>query len=395
MRQVFSEETLCHRAAERLAGDGLLPFPGGSFFDPDLPLPGSTPPDGRFPTFERLPIPLSDAYARHVETAFVQMSDFASGFWPLIDNLIYAQPFFEWVMHADPVQPYYRDHIVHQVRVAAIGDILLDADVGGQTLLARATGRIELDDTIEDKYRQEFVRLAWWFAALFHDCGYPYQYHTGACHWLRSIYRAPIPDPAAAPWRRYLGYLAELVGNLSPADFSNLGIGEHAFYGAVEIAAQSQAYEEGMGGVEEIEYRNRRRALLSQTVRAILRHHHGGKSVRFENNPLGFLLVLADELHECGRPQGTPTVEEYRTITEYPTNAVKASSLDFLEEGRPGKYRLELCFDISPDETIAGRRAERWREKKEQDLHKFLALGGRGNLFSKLNVSIGPILYSM
>ena len=80
--------------------------------------------------------------------------------------LIKALPDLEAFLYSTSVQKYYRDHTEHALRVAVLGDFLLEQDLGQGTLSGVISDLTGLDNNLlKDKY--------WWVAGLIHDIGYP------------------------------------------------------------------------------------------------------------------------------------------------------------------------------------------------------------------------------
>jgi hypothetical protein len=383
-----------HAAAVLAPGTSLAPA-GEPFFDPALPLPLSpspVPPPG-FPSFTDLFRIVPEPYARLIEAAYVQMSDFAADWCPPVQGVVHAEPFFEWMMHADVFKPAYRDHIVHQLNVAAIGDLLLHQRLGGTTLLARAAAELApvLDGVTADP--EAFVRLAWWLAALFHDCGYPYQFHHDYYRHLARVYNLPLASPTDASWHACHRHLAELAGGLSAADLDACEQGYHSFFGAAELANEEQRYRLGPGRGEDPGIRKRRQSLFALAARAILRHHSRAR-ISFAAEPLGYLLVLSDELHEARRPLGLtetlparPGAGGGRTIVSYSYGDLLAARV-YDRGPRCGPKRLHLSFRCRRHTTtIRGTPILAWERRKRKALARSLAFGD-DQLFRDLTVTV-------
>jgi hypothetical protein len=91
------------------------------------------------------------------------------------------------------------------------------------------------------------------------------------------------------------------VGSFEKSDIEASLKGKHQFYSAMELAASALKYEKWATG-EESNCKENRKMLLSMITSIILCHHDRKSKVRFDQNPLGYLLILSDELHEIGRP---------------------------------------------------------------------------------------------
>ena len=80
--------------------------------------------------------------------------------------LIKALPDLEAFLYSTSVQKYYRDHTEHALRVAVLGDFLLEQDLGQGNLMGIISDLTGLDkNLLKDKF--------WWVTGLIHDIGYP------------------------------------------------------------------------------------------------------------------------------------------------------------------------------------------------------------------------------
>jgi hypothetical protein len=394
MKVRFTEDGLIAHAAKSLPSVTALAS-REPLFDPSLPLP-SLPTDWP-PSFEDLRPIVPEPYFTHIYHTCSQMSTFSPIALPLIHEVISTEARFEWMMHADLFNPHYRDHIVHQVRVAAMGDLLLHQVIGEQTLLAQAAAVLGPKLAGVTHYPPQFLRLAWWLAALFHDCGYPYQFHCDYFQRLHKVYRVPLGNPAATDWSSCHRGLAKLVGSLAEKDTRNCEQGRHAFISAAELANEALAYEQEAGKGEEKQYRQRRRTLFSLVVKAILRHH-GTIPVGFGKNPLGFLLILSDEIHEAERPVALLSTEPParpgdpgRTVITYRPNEIAAAEARLPDPPGPAPT-LQLIYHCRPGAThVRGKPRDQWAANKEKTLKDTLRLGP-GEILGDLcvEVSAGP-----
>jgi len=392
MDLTITDDDLRQRAAEVLESDELLTSPEELFFDPAVPLREPPPLPNNLPTFLNLFGVVPAPYADRMTEAYVQMSYFAANWWPAIGGLVYAQPFFEWLMHADLFHPYYRDHIVHQVRVAAIGDLLLAQELTGRTLLTHMAQALTEDLAPVTSDPEGFLRRAWWFTALLHDCGYPYEHHAKGFNRLSGIYRAPISDPTSANWHACQECLTGRVGALNTGDLRHCRQARHSFIGAAELSCQEHEYVQKHAPKEDEEYRKRRGLLFALATRAILVHHAppegvAAAPVSFNANPLGYLLVLSDELHEMNRPLGRASVDadgRPQTVITYEPSPVTSADLSVPEDSNPPA--LEVQFTADPEaEEISGRSPEAWVEDKQGKLTPYLKCGD-GELFGEIRV---------
>ena len=257
-------------------------------------------------------------------------------------RLIRMLPEFEALMYFLNVRKYYRDHCAHQLRVAVLGDFLLD--------LKGQAGSLE--SLIKEKLRlsSEEVRTAWWFTGLLHDTGIPLAKLCMAINWsiLNEILRCyssldikafPIAVSLADDELRNKEYFSILVEDMPEGwkEIVKKGLGttgpgakpvtfrgsqnemkeyhpedlhmDHGVVGAINLLKT-------LGRPEEIRRKQEYRPLI-EASRAIALHNFKTQlaNLPFEDSPLAFLLVLADELQEWSRPVPVPVKDTYFTTS--------------------------------------------------------------------------------
>ena len=379
--------------------------PAEALFDRGRPVSVDPAPPEKLKDFADVLRIVPDPYAREVERAYVVMIDFATRCWPAAKRIVDIEPAFEWLMHADIFNPKYRDHIVHQTRVAAIGDLLLRQEVHHGTLLERATEALKDDLKGVTGEPGEFVRLAWWLAALFHDCGQAYEFHNAPYKTLKKVYSVPLASATSCDWSKCHDHVAKVLGGLSGRDIENCRKGRHCFLGAAELLMQLREYEKEIGDGESPEYGDRRRALFRLAARAIIRHHYPAgnreqgekieedEKIRFEENPLGFLLILSDEIDDAKRPRGDPKakhgVREGKTVCAYVEPPIKHITASTDGSSSP---TLTLTVNLRPNarkKRLDGKSPTEWCQAKEEKLKASLRFGP-GELFRDVKVEPHP-----
>jgi hypothetical protein len=257
--------------------------------------------------------------------------------------LIRMLPEFEALMYFLNVRKFYRDHCAHQLRVAVLGDFLLD-------LQSEAGG---IEDVIKDKLdlSSEEVRTTWWFIGLLHDTGIPLAKLCTAVNWslLNEILRCyPSLDIKASPMlvslasddlqnREYLSILVDGMPNRWQEMLNGgLGVSEHkdepilfkaGYYAYQEYQPRKLHIDHGVVGAvnllrtlgtpEKLRKNLPEDKLLIEAARAISVHNFKNqlRNVPFEDFPLAFLLVLTDELQEWSRPVPVPVKDTYFTTS--------------------------------------------------------------------------------
>jgi hypothetical protein len=266
-------------------------------------------------------------------------------------HLIRMLPEFEALMYFLNIQKYYRDHCAHQLRVAVLGDFILDqkSEAGG------------IEGIIKDKLNlsSEEVRTAWWFTGLLHDTGIPLAKLCTAINWsiLNEILRCYSSlDIKASPMfvslsgdelqnQEYLSILIDKLPNrwqdlvkrgLGISDTtSEMTLFKSGYYSRQEYQPKNLQIDHGVVGAinllrtlgppEKLRKNLPEDKLLIEAAKAISIHNFKDdlKNVPFEDFPLTFLLILADELQEWARPVPVPIKDTYFT-----TNVEKVALLD-------------------------------------------------------------------
>ena len=272
-------------------------------------------------------------------------------------RLIGMLPEFEALMYFFNVRKYYRDHCAHQLRVAVLGDFLLDlkSEVGG------------IEGVIKDKLDlpSEEVRTAWWFAGLLHDTGIPLAKLCAATNWslLNEILRcyssldiefSPMFISIASDNLQNREYLSILVDGMpkrwQEITKKGLGVPKHTnetilfksgYYPGREYQPRSVHIDHGVVGAinllrtletpEKLKKNLPEDKPLIEAAKAICLHNFKDdlRNVPFEDFPLAFLLILADELQEWSRPVPVPIKDTYFT-----TSLQKVTLLDVISYDR-------------------------------------------------------------
>lgn len=268
--------------------------------------------------------------------------------------LIKALPDLEAFLYSTSVQKYYRDHTEHALRVAVLGDFLLSQDLGQGKLSKVIADKIELDETfIQEKL--------WWLIGLLHDIGYPLGKMTTAVNYslLNQVLKCyPTLDLEIQPlqislsWKGKLeDYLQILEQGISdqarqlfrtgvgpkmrqPSEYKTFlrqpkGHSEYDYSEQFEYdhgVLSALCLLNGLGTPEEIKSNEEYRGYILAAQAIAL---HSFKDVlpdqSFEKRPLGFLLILVDELQEWGRPIPIKVGDSYFT-----TDVQKENLLDGL-----------------------------------------------------------------
>ncbi len=247
--------------------------------------------------------------------------------------LIRALPDLEAFLYSTSVRKYYRDHTEHALRVAVLGDFLLEQDLGQGSLKGMISELTELDkNSLKEKF--------WWITGLIHDIGYPLGKMTTAVNYslvnqLLKCYPTIdlefIPFEISLAWKgqqeEYLKILEEGLSKeartlirkgagfkdqrLSAQDTQIFltqpeGHPEYQYKDPVELdhgVISALSLLKGIGTPQEIKKNDEYHGYIL-AARAIALHNFKAqlKDYVFEEQPLAFFLMLIDELQEWGRP---------------------------------------------------------------------------------------------
>jgi len=270
--------------------------------------------------------------------------------------LIRALPDLEAFLYSTSVRKYYRDHTEHALRVAVLGDFLLEQDLGQGSLEGLISELTELDkNLLKDKF--------WWITGLIHDIGYPLGKMTTAVNYslvnqLLKCYPTIdlefIPFEISLAWNgqqeEYLKILEEGLSKeartlirkgagfkyqkLSAQDTQIFltqpnGHPEYQYKDPVELdhgVISALSLLKGLGTPQEIKNNDDYIGYIL-AARAIALHNFKAqlKDYVFEEQPLAFFLMLIDELQEWGRPIPIQVRDTYFT-----TELKKVTLLDEL-----------------------------------------------------------------
>jgi hypothetical protein len=247
--------------------------------------------------------------------------------------LIKALPDLEAFLYSTSVKKYYRDHTEHALRVAVLGDFLLEQDLG-QGVLGNIISELI---NIEKKLLKEEL---WWTVGLIHDIGYPLGKMTTAVNYslINQLLKCyPSLDLEFTPFEINLTwkgsqeeYLKILEQDLTKeaknlirqgAGFYNQGIPkqdlqtylkrqeghpEYAYENSINLdhgVISALSLLKSLGAPEEIRDNDNYVGYI-KVAQAIALHNFKAKldEYLFEKQPLAFFLMLIDELQEWGRP---------------------------------------------------------------------------------------------
>ena len=260
--------------------------------------------------------------------------------------LIQSLPDFESFLYGTSAGKFYRDHTEHQLRVAVLGDFLLEQDVGNGQLLGIIS---ELSGLDKDNLKNE----VWWMMGLIHDIGYPLQKMTDSINYsmLNQILKCyPALDLEVTPLEvtlaqkntnqmEYLSFIEEGLSKEAKALIRNGAGLSHKTFPVPKVESfygSASGHEEfkynnpikldhgvigaltilrSLGSPEEIKEKKDEYIGYIKAAQAIALHNFKDqiKDFNFTNNPLPFYLVLLDEMQEWNRPISLQVRDSYFT----------------------------------------------------------------------------------
>lgn len=284
--------------------------------------------------------------------------------------LIRSLPDLEAFLYSTSAKKYYRDHTEHALRVAVLGDFLLEKDVGQGSLGGLISDLTDLDKKqLKDKF--------WWITGLIHDIGYPLGKMSSAVNYslINQLLKCyPTLDLEFAPidinlaWNgqqeEYLKIIEEglsiearkLIREGAGFNIKNIsapntqvflqkskGHPEYEYESPVKLdhgVISALSLLKGLGTPEEIKKNDEFYGYVL-VAKAIAVHNFKAslKDYIFKEQPLAFFLMLIDELQEWGRPIPIQIRDTYFT-----TELVKVTLLDELQLQLDEKFEWLMKF---------------------------------------------------
>ncbi|MFX1527417.1 MAG: hypothetical protein ACFFB4_07565 [Promethearchaeota archaeon] len=326
--------------------------------------------------------------------------------------LLRALPDLEAFLYSTSVKKYYRDHTEHALRVAVLGDFLLEQDLGQGNLAGVISDLTELEKSeIKDKF--------WWIAGLIHDIGYPLGKMTTAINFslvnqllkcyptldlefipfeiglswkgsqedylkiieedlskeARSLIRAGagVDNPSLTPQETQV-YLKTEEGH-PEYNYSNLLNLDHGVISALSLL-------NSLGTPEEIKNNDELSGYLL-VAKAIALHNFKAqlKEYTFDNHPLAFFLLLIDELQEWGRPIPIKVRDTYFT-----TELKKITLLDEIILNLD-EFNWLMKFKNKSAEKLMDFNFRIFSKEKKNTFNRL----NRGNKFSQTKIQLQDI----
>lgn len=248
-----------------------------------------------------------------------------AGFHDIVTNLENFLS-FERISYITPFyseNKRYRDHFLHQLRVALFGDFLLTTKIKmGNKYTNLVDIVIEILEKSESakrfncKFNERIVRNTWWVTALMHDCSYPllsiFSPHLFGEESLEKLKKMYIEDLYKQFKENHDKAMESLIEKSEEKllEMTNQ-VALMDFYLLIKDAAKTKK-SHNIYSAYNFWVKNREKKFenlcFELIVQSILLHHEFCENedneldVSFKQYPLAFLLILVDEIQEWGRP---------------------------------------------------------------------------------------------
>ena len=346
--------------------------------------------------------------------------------------LIKALPDLEAFLYSTSVRKYYRDHTEHALRVAVLGDFLLEQDLGQGTLSGIISDLTGLDNNLlKDKY--------WWVTGLIHDIGYPLGKMTTAVNFslvnqLLKCYPTLdlefLPFEISLSWKgnqeEYLNIIEENLSKEARALIrEGVGFNKHNkisqkphVYLRTEEGHPEFNYQSilnldhgvisalsllnGLGTPDEIKNNDEYEGYIL-TAKAIVFYNFKAqlKEYTFDSHPLAFFLMLIDELQEWGRPipiqvRDTYFTTEIKKVTLVDDILLNLDEFSWLMQFKNDKAKELMKFNFnnfSKEKEMTFGRLDRGESFSEtiinlQDLKKGKGKNNKGEILNQSTIVI-------
>ena len=326
--------------------------------------------------------------------------------------LIRSLPDLEAFLYSTSVQKYYRDHTEHTLRVAVLGDFLLEQDIGQGKLISILSDMLDL-------HKVEIKEKVWWITSLLHDIGYPLgkistSINFSLLNQLLKCYPSLdlefVPFEIGLSWesdqKEYLEIIEEGLSKEAKMLIrrgSGIEGPQLPYYGSKTFLQQNKGHPEfsfkpkieldhgvlsalsllkGLGKPKEIRSNDDYNGYIL-AAKSIALHNFKNKlpEHNFDIQPLTFFLMLIDELQEWGRPIPIQVQDTYFT-----TELQKISLLD------------EIYFQLDEFKWFMKFRNEKAKKLMNFDFNSFSSekkntFGrlARGSNFSKTLINLQDI----
>lgn len=301
----------------------------------------------------------------------------------------------------------YRDHVKHACRIAVLGDILLSGTLFNEkskkeTNLITVIGELmKISPSYSQLFQSQtvpltgeslnkFILRSWYTAALFHDIGFAFE---AFLQLTKSISFFEKFEALGKFFKQLDVEVSDLKNDLGAPALNKDSV-IHSGKG-INHAQVSAMY------IQSLEDEN---DPVLDVASHVVDLHHADNFVAFADEPLGFLLILLDEIQEWGRPIidrssimdafdlprpeiGVPSIELAKIALQSDIKDGYAWDI----EKHKGKLVLEFALDYDEESDVllkTGFNFPLWLYSKERALSRLKA-GSIGKLQKVLEDSLG------
>jgi len=305
----------------------------------------------------------------------------AQNFADIFKHLIYL----EWMEHRikpDPVKQsksFYRDHILHCANVCWVGEQLLfnleeplynHIKASLEAILPHECKKFLTDDD----HWKAFTRITWYITAMVHDFGYPIELvekkytddklYLCSPHFLRPIKKLTRYFKKNFP--KGIPLFKEQIKKIDKKKLKNPlpGCGKvHSVVGSLELLHFLKKNSSKIGEPYC--------SIYQLAALAIMEHHKEG-AIDFDLDPFGYILALADTIHEWHRYVCVGATGHSSKKLEFISPITKVT---IENQGTTNLYKIR--FKINPDrERCPDWNPEKFEESKNEELKRLKVKDG-------------------
>jgi hypothetical protein len=297
----------------------------------------------------------------------------ARNFTDIFKHLIYL----EWMEHTiqpEPGKKFYRDHILHCANVCWVGDRLLSEPMEPfyphvksclKNILPAECKRLLVDDAAWES----FIKITWYITAMVHDFGYPIElverkYAGNELYVCSENYLKT--NRLTDYFKKHLSKTASLFKKQAEKidkkmlknPFRHCDVC-HPILGSLELLHfLKDNYRQFSGG--KVLYRY----IYQLAALGIFEHHKEGE-IDFDLNPFGYILVLADTLHEWHRYVCTGTARAGSTKLGFISPITKVTVK------REGPNLYKVLYKVNPHRRkCKGWKPDTFKKSKKEELER-------------------------
>jgi hypothetical protein len=289
----------------------------------------------------------------------------------------------EWMEHRikhDASKKFYRDHILHCANVCWVGHrLIFDLEEPFLEPLRSCLERMlppQCKRLLTDEKRWEsFIKITWYITAMLHDFGYPVELverkYAGNGLYVCSkdyLQAGDLKDhfdkqfPHTAPF--FKERLQSINSKLLRTPFYKSGA-VHPVLGCIELLHFLKSQYRQLKD-DRVLYRY----IYQLAALGIFEHHKEGK-IDFDKNPLGYILALADTIHEWKRYVCIGTAGRGSSKLDFISPIVMVS----IRRIGTGKYNIKFTTDPNLNKCT-GWDPDFFKKAKKEELNRLTSKPG-------------------